>query len=418
MSYSDDEAKFIEGLRKHGYDWEEVTELYNEQFEKNRTMNAISKFFRKLQKSQGDIITEDVLVKNLKTTYTARNNASKARKENKALIESQMVFEDFLKELIEIEKKHPVKLHKKVKLPKKKKTKRTVVAHMADNHIGAVIQKETMDGINEFNPRIAARRIAYYIQQVVNYKPHHREDTELVLIFNGDMLHGVIHGTDTANVLPASSQHAIALRLYSQAISFLSQSFSKIRVVCESGNHGRFIHKLNKGRQTEEKWDSFETILYVSLREKFSDNKSIEFVITKSPYTIIDIQGHKALITHGDTVLNVGQPGNSINVKSITTQINSIASSLGCRIDMVLVGHVHKATYIILDNGTHLVINGPLSGNDEYVQSLGILCSNPVQQIFEVTPTMTVGDMRFVRVDSEDTNEGLDKIIELDEGLF
>jgi hypothetical protein len=274
-----------------------------------------------------------------------------------------------------------------------------------------------MDGINEFNPTIAARRIAYYVKHVVGYKPHHREDSELVVVFNGDMLHGVIHGTDTANVLPASSQHVIALRIYAQALSFLSQSFSKVRVVCESGNHGRFIHKLNKGRQTEEKWDSFETILYTSLREKFLNNKNIEFVITKAPYTIIDIQGHKALITHGDTVLNVGQPGNSINVKSITTQINSIASSLGTRIDMVLVGHVHKATYIILDNGTHLVINGPLSGNDEYVQSLGILCSNPVQQIFEVTPNIVVGDMRFVRVDEGDNDESLDQIIELDKGL-
>jgi UDP-2,3-diacylglucosamine pyrophosphatase LpxH len=416
--YTDEMIKFIQEYRKREYSWEEIAELFEEEFGVKKSAHALTQKYLKLVESQTDLVSDDTLVKNLKGIHSARKTASKVRKENKVLVEHQLTLDEFLEKLKEVEAEYPVKLHKKVKLLKKRKTKRTVVAHMADNHIGAVIKKETMDGINEFNPEIAARRIAYYVKQVVQYKPHHREDSELVLVFNGDMLHGVIHGTDTANVLPASTQHVIALRIYSQAISFLAQNFAKIRVVGETGNHSRFTHKLNKGRQTEEKWDSFETIMYTSLQEKFRDNKNIEFVITKSPYTIIDIQGHKALITHGDTVLNVGQPGNSINVKSITTQINSIASSLGYRIDMVLVGHVHKATYIILDNGTHLIIDGPLSGNDEYVQSLGILCSNPVQQIFEVTPDMVVGDMRFVKVDQGDNDESLDKIIEIDKELL
>jgi hypothetical protein len=416
--YTDEMIKFILSCREDGMTWEDIREEFNLAFETKKSANAIRKTIQRLQNSQSELVSDDTLVKNLKATYSAKKTASKVRQENKVLVEHQLEMEDFVEQIREAEKQYPVKLHKKVNLPKKKKTKRTVVAHMSDTHVGAEIHADSMDGINLFNPKIAARRIAYYVKQVTQYKPHHREDSDLVLVLNGDIIHGVIHGTDTANVLPASKQHTVALRIFAQAISFLAQSFSKVRVVCESGNHGRFTHKLNKGRQTEEKWDSFETILYTSLMEKFLGNKNIEFILTKSPYTILDIQGHKALITHGDTVISVGNPGKSINVDSITKQINAIAAGLGYRIDMVLVGHVHKSTYVLLDNGTHLIINGCLGGTDEYAQSLGIVSNNPIQEIFEVTPEMTVGDMRFVLVNKEDDNADLDKIIELDEGMF
>lgn len=419
--YTDEMIRFIIDLNTNFTREELSNQAIADSFEKKfgikKSENAIRKVYRRYKfdsRFDSEDDSNDVLIKNLKANHTARKNNSKLRKENKSILDSMLVFEDFLEELKVIEASSPVKMHKPIKVQKKGKTKRTVVAHMADNHIGAIIRESSMGGINEYNPEVAARRIAFYVQDVSRYKMHHRDDTDLVLILNGDMLHGVIHGTDTLNCLPAALQHCVALRIFAQAISFLGQHYKNVKVVCESGNHGRFMHKMNKGRQTEEKWDSFETILYVSLQEKFREYKNVDFIITETPYTIMDIQGHKALITHGDTVVNTGNPGKSINVDNITKQINSISAGLGYKIDMVIVGHVHKATYVVLDNGTHLVINGPLSGTDEYAQSLGIISSNPIQQIFEVTPKDVIGDMRFVRVNAGDKDKSLDKIITVD----
>lgn len=417
--YTDKHIKYIKQLKEEDLTWQEITRQFNEEFDCDISENAIRKTHKRHIEIDvdGEISDDTVLVKNLKTSYSARKLKNKIQKENKALLEHSTTLDEFLAELNSIESKYPVRMHKPVKLQKKKPIKRTVVAHVSDTHIGSIIRSTTMDGINGFNPDIAARRMAFYVKNITQYKIHHRHETELLLVFNGDLIAGVIHGTDTQNILPASLQHAIAMRIFIQAISFLSQSFSKMRVVCEVGNHSRFMHKMNKGRQTEEKWDSFENILYMSLAERFSENENIEFINTKSPYSLVDIQGHKALITHGDTVINVGNPGNSINVSNITKQINSIAAGLNTKIDLVIVGHVHKATYVSLDNGTHLVINGALCGTDEYAQSLGIISNNPIQQIFEVTGDDVVGDMRFVRVNEGDNDTSLDSIITLDKEL-
>jgi hypothetical protein len=160
-----------------------------------------------------------------------------------------------------------------------------------------------------------------------------------------------------------------------------------------------------------QKWDGFDTVLYESLQEVFRSNENIEFHIPRTPYALIDIQGHKALATHGDTFLNVGNVSRSINVDDLKNQINNMIIGLG-QIDMVLVGHVHKNTIQTLDNGTELLINNTLSGLDGFAQGLGIVSNNPSQQIFEVTSEHVVGDIRTVKLKKADTDKSLDKIIQ------
>lgn len=417
MNYSDKQLEFIKTKRDQGLEWSEVADEFNRKFDTDKKPNSLRMALSNSEKFKGEPTNDDILFSNLKTTYTAKKLKNKIQKENKVILDNHVSFEDFIEEIKRIQEKDQIKMAKPVKLAPKKKTNRTIVAHMSDTHIGVIIKEATMGGVNNFNPKVAARRFAYYFKTLAQYKTHHRKESDLVLVLNGDIIAGVIHGTDTANILSSANQHRVALNILSQAIAFISQYFGKVSVVCESGNHGRFMHKMNKGRQTEEKWDSFETILYLSLEQRFCEYKNVKFVITPTPYTLMEIQGHKVLITHGDTVLNVGQVGKSINVASITEQVNSISASVG-KIDLVLVGHVHKSAYVILDNGTHLVINGTLSGTDEFAQSIGILSNNPIQQIFEMTPDEIVGDIRFVKVNKCDNDNTLDEIIEPIKELF
>lgn len=312
-------------------------------------------------------------------------------------------------------KEAKLKLHKSYKPKSKSKVKtRTIVAHVSDTHFGANIDASEMHDINEFNWEIAARRMALFAEQIVQYKPQHRKDTELVIAVNGDIIAGMIHNQEWFSDL-LTKQAAGTIKILTQFISYCAQYFDKVRVVMTTGNHGRAMHKSNKSRSTTHKWDSYETIIYLGVKSTLeAKHKNVTCEIPETPYAIVDIQGHKFFQTHGDTVINVGNPGRSINMKSINTQINTLNASQLANVKFagILVGHVHVPTVQITDNGTVLLINGTLSGADPFVQSIGIFGNEPTQMMFEVTPEHAVGDIRFIRVSGADKNAELEKIIE------
>jgi predicted phosphodiesterase len=156
---------------------------------------------------------------------------------------------------------------------------------------------------------------------------------------------------------------------------------------------------------------------HIALRYALSNHKNVNFEVPITPYALTDIMGHKFLILHGDTTLSAGNIGKNISTESIKNKVNDLMSGLG-RIDVVVMGHLHVPTYTILNNGAELIVNGSMSGIDEYCQSLGIMKNIPSQQMFEVTENYAVGDMRFVRLLEADKKPELEKIIEPFKGLF
>lgn len=415
MKYTDEQIEFIVSYRNQGYSFPEIAELFKEQYDLKKTADTIRKTYNKY----GDIgFSDDTIVKNLQAAHRAKKSKGQVAKENRALLDYLQQTEDFAEKLLDINKQAPIKIHKKVKSKPKKKHKRTIVAHLSDTHIGACIDREELGELNEFNNTIAARRFAYFFREVAGYKRHYRKDTDLVVVLNGDILEGIIHNQEWGVDL-MTTQFASGQRILTQGISYLANEFSSVKVVCTMGNHSRFTHKANKGRQTNAKWDGFGTMLYLSIRDTLqATHKNVTFEIPKTPYALIDIQGHNFFITHGDNVINVGNISSKVDVKNIVGQLNDIQVAMDKKIHVAMLGHVHRPMRQTLDAGTEIMVNGALSGTSSYGISLGIFSSNPVQQLFEVTPEHAVGDDRFVRLGKADDMEELDKIIEPLKGSF
>jgi len=311
--------------------------------------------------------------------------------------------------------KHKFKFHKKVAIVKKKKAKhpRVLVVHWSDSHFGANIKRSEVQ-VNEYNWTIASRRLALFVEQVCQYKQQYRKDTELIFCLNGDIIAGVIHDQEWFSDLLVH-QYVGSIHILGQALTYLAQNFKKVTVYCSPGNHGRAMHKSGKDRATTNKYDSYETFIYVALKMILQPYVNIEVVVPKTPYAIIKTMGHNFFMSHGDTVINVGNPGNSLNMRSINNQINKLnASELGGKVafDVLLVGHVHTPTAQLTESGCMLLVNGCSSGLDPFAQSIGIFSSNPTQLIFESTPQHPVGDMRFIQLKSGDNRKELDKIVE------
>lgn len=263
----------------------------------------------------------------------------------------------------------------------------------------------------QYGPVEEARRLAKVVLETAEYKVQYRKETELNVSIIGDIIQGQLH--DARDGAPLAAQVSAAAHLLIQALNFLAAHFPKVHVRCVPGNHGRNPNRHPK-RAVLQKWDAIETMLYVTLKHALAHVKNVTVTIPKTPYLTYTSFDKRIFGTHGDTVINPGYPGQSIQVRSMEEQINRINASLRDQDEYAVffVGHVHVGSLVHLPNGATLITNGCLIPTDSYGVSLGLFEITCGQTLFESVKGYAVGDYRFIYVDSNtDKDASMDKII-------
>jgi len=411
---TDSQIADIVAMKQNGYSWEEITKHINKKYSLDKSKEAIRCIYKR-NRHLFDMSDKEVAIRQLKDVVRTKRNNSRTQRENRLVLQEANRLDDIKEEFKEFLPKIQFKLHKPLKKKgKRKKLKRTLIAHISDTHIGNNVSKKEMAGVNQFNNTIAARRMALFVKQVAEFKLDKRNETELKIVLNGDIFTGIIHGQEHSVDL-MTVQFANLISIFGQGISYLARHFKKVDVYCNTGNHDRFQHKADKGRASENKWDSFATLAYIALRERFKESyDNVKFFIPESPFCMFKIQKFRAYATHGDTMFELGNAGKNINIASIANKIDNINSSQLARegiFNIFFLGHIHTPLLLQLDNGVFMSVNGALSGTDPYAQSIGICGNNPVQQIIEITEDF-IGDARFIQLKDADADKSLDKIIE------
>ena len=317
----------------------------------------------------------------------------------------QSLFTDDLTELLS----DKMAALKPFKVRTKKPTKRYVNILLSDLHYGADLNP--LEAPLKFGTDEERRRTAAVAREVIEYKEHYRDHTELVVHLAGDIIQGRLH--DPASAAPLAEQCTRAIHLLGAFLRRGVEHYPSVTVNCTPGNHGR-IKDRHPDRAVEQKWDSFENIVYEALRLMFKDVKSIKFNIPKTPFYEYSLFGMKGFITHGDTVLNPGYPGKSINVGRLEQQILKLFSARGSY-SLVGCGHVHVPSATHLPS-TVLITNGCLIPPDSYSLSIGLHSNVCVQQLWETVPGYMFGDHRMINVDAKtDADKSLDEIIPPDD---
>jgi predicted phosphodiesterase/uncharacterized protein YbaA (DUF1428 family) len=292
---------------------------------------------------------------------------------------------------------------------KKSKTKRDLHILLSDHHYGSDLKKEEV-GI-DFGTVEESRRMAFIVKEVCEYKIEHRNETKLHVHLLGDMIENKLH--DPQDAAPLTEQVCRAIHILSQSIAHFGENFKEVEVHCTTGNHGRSLSRHQK-RATSAKWDSIETVIYYALKHALSNYKNVTFNIPKTPFYVVNSLGSNLFATHGDTVINPGNPGKSINMANLEKQINRINASVKDvnEYKVVVMGHVHISSVTTLNNGVTIITNGPLCPPNGFANSIGILEGDCSQTLFETVEGYPVGDIRFIKVGpKQDKNKALDKII-------
>jgi hypothetical protein len=301
-------------------------------------------------------------------------------------------------------------------IDKGKPISRAVVQVLSDLHFGSDLDADET-GYLDYGRVEEARRLALVVKKLCEYKTEYRNETELRLVLDGDLIHGKLH--DQQDGAPMAEQIVRAIHVLSQAIAQCAAHFRKVTVHCVTGNHGRMLQR-HPGHATVGKWDSHETVIYSSLKMIAAGLKNVEFSIPTKPYDVFELFGKKYFVTHGDTVIRVGNPGKKVETEKIESQINRWNASLtgADEYAVFLFGHVHTPLVHHMANGAWLVVNGCLIPADNYVVSIGLPETVSDQVLFEATEGYPVGDFRFTTLDqAADKDASLDHIIRPWEGF-
>jgi hypothetical protein len=292
--------------------------------------------------------------------------------------------------------------------------KRNLTAACADWHVGSDLSKREV--VHDYNSDNERRSIAYLAAEIADWKPHYRDETELNLLWLGDIINNHLHNNKSGKELSEQICRAIWYKVH--FVNYLSRRYNRVRIYCATGNHDRdqFTHQT---RAIHQKFDSHATVIYYSTMMACSNLKNVEFIIPYRPFVTWDLFGEQCFGTHGDTVLEPGNPSKDIKTELVRNKINDINASLDLnKYKLFVTGHVHTGSITYLHNNVVFITTGALTPADPYSISEGNFDVNCGQMMWESVPGYVCGDSRFVSIkQSVYTDTSLDNIIPVYPGL-
>jgi len=259
----------------------------------------------------------------------------------------------------------------------------TLSADVSDLHIGEVVDRDEIEGLNVFNFETAERRMFTYASHLIKWTAIQRRAypiKELVVQTKGDYVSGGIHQELLAtNEFPVPVQAVKAGHLLGEFVARLAPHFDKVRVLAVGAdNHGR----LNPKPQAKQKAsNSFSFIVHDIAQMYLNRHSNVEWINAVGMKMIAEIGGHRFLIEHGDTIRGwQGLPFYGI-VRHMMKESMKRMGVTDRDFHYYSLAHFHCP--YILEN--RIFGNGSLSGTSEYDHACG-RHADPAQVSYLVHP--------------------------------
>ena len=252
-----------------------------------------------------------------------------------------------------------------------------MVTPLSDTHVGEQVYKDQMRGLNEYNLDVFNKRMYGWANQILKHASYRRQIApvdELIIPMLGDMISGDIHDElARSNMANCMDQMIRGASIIGQALMYLAPHFTKIKVPCVVGNHGRMTRKP----PMKDKYMDWDYMLYQWIASFCKNQKNIEFHIPRSFMTTFKIHDKVVLIMHGDSISGAGSSGAITGAitklrsvfqyrKALQREIeDSMDDDAEIEFDSVMIGHFHRIDEIDIGTG-ELHICGTMKGPDEF----------------------------------------------------
>lgn len=358
-SYTD---KHIKWIQENGADtsktWKEVAEAFGKKFGIKKTANAIRKTFRLYE---GYDLSDDELIKNLKTTHSAKKGRSKVQKENKVLLDYLELQEELNESFRSMLQENDIG---KVKLPKVKKSRKkkdlAIEQVITDIHVGLKTKSYNLQICEEGMEKFTRTTLAEIDRLEKNYNV-----TKIQINFLGDLIQGnALHGADSQASCELSDAEQVveAVRIFFfKSILPIASTGRKISIIGIAGNHDR----QSKDRPVVDAGKRYLTwTIYNCMKMlcEVAGLTNVEWDIPVREYTMFEMFNSKFIVEHGHAA------GIKPNVKSLESQLLKRGNQLGIVAQGIRIGHYHGS--LIANRGRHIVAPSSTSG-DCYGDHLG-----------------------------------------------
>lgn len=245
----------------------------------------------------------------------------------------------------------------------------------SDWHVGEVVRSESVNGLNSYNPKIARERNARLNEAIaweIEHERHAFEIRDVVLWLGGDLITGYIHQElIESNAMSPTQEVLFAQELCEATIdSVLALGVERIVIPCDHGNHGRTTIKKQVSTGA---YNSFEWLMYQSLRRRYADDKRVEFMISAGNMSYLKVYDTVVRTTHGDSIRYAGGVGGiTVPVIKRVQQWNKARYA-----HETVFGHFHTRITLGGVNG-----NGSLIGYGPFSQFIGAEPEDAAQGFF------------------------------------
>lgn len=262
---------------------------------------------------------------------------------------------------IEHEPDPPPWLHKTTLAPK---CLGTPTLFISDLHWGENVDPMQINGVNEYNLKIARKRLRRVFDTAITMLYEHLSPHTypgMVVVLGGDIVSGNIHeelrDTNDATILVIvldATDHIIA-----GIQMLLDAGVPHVFVPCVVGNHGRLDKKPRAKGAVQ---DNYEWIIYQLIARHFAGNKRVTVAPSTSLDYVYQVHNTTYLLTHGDQFKGGSGIAGPFTPWALGDhKKRKRQNAIDQPYDYMIFGHFHMLVW-----GTSFIVNGSLKGYDEY----------------------------------------------------
>ncbi len=265
---------------------------------------------------------------------------------------------------------------------RKHTTVEDAVLLLSDLHIGEVVSSEEMGGLNHYDFETFVRRYQYLVEKVLSFTGDNMASycfQNLHVFMLGDNVSGTIHDElDATNEVAIVDQAMLGALVVAQGLLDLARAFPKVTVSCVVGNHGRVTRKPYYKQKAVVSWDR---VFYESLAMLLRHQSNVSFIIPRSAFMQVEVQGHLFQLSHGDDVMSWG----GIPYYGLDRKVGrwaEINAASGKYVEYYCQGHFHRSAAMDRPRGEQ-ILNSSMVGSSEFSAAFGLI-SEPSQLLFGV----------------------------------
>jgi len=248
---------------------------------------------------------------------------------------------------------------------------------LSDLHFEETVSKSDT-GNNEYNWDIAEERLGIVFREA---EASYRGEEDIVVMFGGDMLDGLIHSSlETAN-RPIGKAIADLAVLLSQHLLTLSDTYSSVYVPCVSGNHER----ITDFKRSHNQGYGFAYMLYQMVKALLKGKSNVTVDISTTGFISFGNNG----LFHGDFIRAIG------DVKFLRAK-EAFRQATGSTPLNIFCGHTHCFSMEEMTDSGKYVTNGSLVGSNSYSITNGMLSKSWGQTIGTWLPNGIIENVRLV----------------------